>query len=503
MITIKIAKIKAAAYFVLTLPIMLFLFGWVKLIIAIPASIALLVAFVYLVLQTKNDEEVFEISKSSLLTIGVLLFLWCFVSGHGGFFYQSNDHHWRNAIFRDLINFDWPVVYEQSNSALVYYIGYWLVPALIGKAAAHISPAAAWDIANVAMFVWSFVFLYLTTLLVCVFAKAATFRKVLLALLVIIFFSGMDIVGVLANNKWNANAVSNHLEWWSRDYQYSSNSTQLFWVFNQSTPAWLATALFLNEKSVRNYVFLCLLLLPSSPFPMIGLFLLLVGSGIRFLIVAIKEKQLPAFLKDAFSLQNIIATVVILPVFYLYYKGNMAIDSGGFRFWLGFDKYAPSQAIHFYLRFMFLEFGLLAILLFKKCKKSLVYWLTVFSLFFIGMFRMGAFADFAMRASIPALFVLMVLAISQLRGEIEVRQTQTDKHYYFTKFSVAVLIVLVIGAVTPLTECLRAFNAVQVNGRFDVVADNIVTFSDKPVKDFKNFMTTDYKNSDFWRYFQE
>ena len=59
MIKINIWKIKAAAYFVLTLPIVLFLFGWVKLIIAIPASLALIAAFIFIVLQLKKDDNEF------------------------------------------------------------------------------------------------------------------------------------------------------------------------------------------------------------------------------------------------------------------------------------------------------------------------------------------------------------------------------------------------------------------------------------------------------------
>jgi len=503
MIKIKLSTIKSAAYLVLTLPILLFLFGWVKLIIAIPAAALMIAAYVFIIMQTRKEEDVFEISKASLITIGVLMLLWCYISGHGGFFYQSNDHHWRNAIFRDLINFDWPVVYEYSGSMLVYYIGFWLVPALIGKITALISPEAARGVANAAMFLWSFIFLFLTTLLVCAFTKAKSFSRVLLTVFIIIFFSGMDIVGVLAANKWDPDAVSDHLEWWGKHYQYSSNSTQLFWVFNQSTPAWLATALFLNEKSVRNYVFLCLALLPCSPFPMVGLFLLLVVSVFRCFFTAIKEKTLPKFLLEAFSLQNIIAAVVVLPVFYLYYKGNMAIDSGGFRFWLGFDRYEPSQALYFYARFAFLEFGLLAALLFWRFRKNLLYWVSVLSLCFIGMFRMGGFADFSMRASIPALFVLMVLAISMLQNGIGSQKTDFGIRYTFSRTSIAILLVLIIGAVTPLVECFRAINAVQLYGVKGAVADDIITFSDKPVKDYKNFMTAEYKSSDFWRYLRD
>ena len=42
--------------------------------------------------------------------------------------------------------------------------------------------------------------------------------------------------------------------------------TQLFWVFNQSLPAWLITMLLVNDKSYENLGLMIALLLPLHPF---------------------------------------------------------------------------------------------------------------------------------------------------------------------------------------------------------------------------------------------
>lgn len=61
------------------------------------------------------------------------MLLWGYLGGQTGFFYQNSDWGYRNAIYRDLITNSWPVYYPQKDTALVYYIGHWLVPAALTK----------------------------------------------------------------------------------------------------------------------------------------------------------------------------------------------------------------------------------------------------------------------------------------------------------------------------------------------------------------------------------
>ena len=79
------------------------------------------------------------------------MLLWGYLGGQTGFFYQNSDWGYRNAIYRDLITNSWPVYYPQKDTALVYYIGHWLVPAALTKPVyALFGLDAAWMFARMA-----------------------------------------------------------------------------------------------------------------------------------------------------------------------------------------------------------------------------------------------------------------------------------------------------------------------------------------------------------------
>ena len=65
------------------------------------------------------------------------LLIWVILSGIGSFLYQNSDFTHRNPIYHDLCNYNWPVLYNLSQSsvhaALSYYFSWWLPPALIAK----------------------------------------------------------------------------------------------------------------------------------------------------------------------------------------------------------------------------------------------------------------------------------------------------------------------------------------------------------------------------------
>ncbi len=172
-----------------------------------------------------------------LRTIFYLLLLtglWVFLSGVGGYAFQNWDHHWRNAVLHDLITYNWPVVYSSPEKGpitmLVYYVGYWLPAALAGK-------IFGWQAANFVLFLWTWLGVFLVISHLSLKLKTTALKAALL----LIFFSGMDALGVLlfANEYPTLWPPIQHLEIWSGNLQYSSFTTQLFWVFNQVIPAWL------------------------------------------------------------------------------------------------------------------------------------------------------------------------------------------------------------------------------------------------------------------------
>lgn len=106
-------------------------------------------------------------------------------------------------------------------------------------------------------------------------------------------------------------------------------------------------------------------------------------------------------------------------------------------------------------------------------------------------------ADFAMRASIPALFILMVYVIQFLTGQAETKEIKYRK--------IILAVVLMIGTFTPLSEMNRSLVSTMSNN--DILQEQIYSFGDIQVNDehritvAKNqYFMYEYENSFFFKY---
>lgn len=98
--------------------------------------------------------------------------------------------------------------------------------------------------------------------------------------------------------------------------------------------------------------------------------------------------------------------------------------------------------------FILLEIGVYFLILYKYQKKNALYYYILINLLLIPFFKIGAASDFCMRASIPALLILMVFVMDTL---IEANQEKD-----WTIVGMLVL-TLLIGSVTPIHEIGRTF----------------------------------------------
>jgi hypothetical protein len=230
-------------YLYLFLPFVLFIIGWTKLFVSIPVLIVLAVCFCNMV-RAFPKIWLPEISKDNLIKTALfVIFVWVYFSGIGRFVFQNSDHSSRNGLFQTLVTEEWPVIYFSPEHykepvALVYYFGFWLPAAIIGK-------IFGLTAGYFAQFFWAslgiFLFYYL---IIAKYIKKIVFWP----LLVLFFFSGLDILGMyLLGKKFSDISSTAHIEWWASYpvFQFSSMTTQLFWVFNQAVPAWLATLVLL------------------------------------------------------------------------------------------------------------------------------------------------------------------------------------------------------------------------------------------------------------------
>jgi len=494
LISIKNSYLRLAGYGILLVSIIAFFSTWLKWYLGIPASILLLIGFYMLSKNITCDKSEMKISKKTILLLLAIMAVWTILSGVGGAFPQKNDLHIRNAILHDLINYSWPVRYSDGyDSSLTYYIAFWIIPALIGKQASFfLGSSAGWIAANIAYALYCFCILSIVMLLLVSYLKATSPKRMILVAIILIFFSGMDIIPILLRQLGqNSISIGTHLEWWTT-IQYSSNTTQLSWVYNQAVPAWLVTALLFFECNIENYAFLGLILLPFGPIPFIGVFFLMVLKGATELIQSTREKQLFRYLKQLASIPNIIAIITIVPIYYFYYSTNAATSNSGFA------SNSGSLSFVTYYIFIFIEFLMYVILITRKFYKKRYYLIATIGLFLTPLFNLGGAQDFCMRASIPFLFILMIYIMEYLLQSISFNGKDTIS---LNSGAVVMIILLTIGSATPLTEFRQSFVQIVQSGgvRTSLIADNVITL-DNGNMDRGNFITMHASDTLFYRY---
>ncbi len=420
-------------YIYLALPTIIFIVGWLKWYLALPFGLLAAFACIKGFSDSIQDKCLFidnPVDIRILLKALLLIAVWVYISGIGGWCYQNSDHKARNAIFRALVEYNWPVISYDGSRGLIYYIGFWLPAACIGK---------IWGLeaGYAAQVIWAVLGIFIVYYLLCVYR-----RKVdLLPIAFLVFFSGLDYAGawILGEEGINLN-LALHLEWWAYDMQFSSMTTQLFWVFNQAIPVWVATALILTQNNCKNILFILSLIMLTSTIPFVGL----IPIAIYLYIKRVKTGR--SLWKEVFTVQNIVGVVVIGGCVFLYLIGNM---SGGVirSEKPEFAAVEPAARWLRYLLFYFLEFGIYLYFISKYRKKDAMLYLISAILIVCPFIKVGYDYDFCMRASIPALFVLMLMCMETF-GQI----CLDGKKLLLAGYCA----VLLIGAITPFNEIHRS-----------------------------------------------
>ena len=450
MISIQKNKIPLMiAYLYVILPFLIFAVGWMGKRFWIPILILLVLCYVKMCKETEPlwHPEWNRDNITKCIFLLVVICVWVYFSGIGKYVFQNSDHNCRNAIFETLVSYDWPIInYELSDSnialggsatSLIYYIGFWLPAAVVGKIAG-INAGYAFQ------YIWAVLGIGLLYYLFLTYKK----KIMVWPIAIFIFFSGLDIVGTyFMGNKLSDILPSQHLEWWSTAYQYSSMTTQLFWVFNQALPAWLITFLLYIQKNNKNMIILWACCMLPSTFPSAGLipFLAYWIFSRKYHLSGSTKKQkvreyFSALIKDTCTFQNILGGGVIGILSFLYLSSNL---SGNM---INADVNSTTLVGHpvKYIAFILFEIGVYFILLYKMNSNRMLYYVILGTLFIIPFIRVGSAADFCMRASIPALFLLMLMVIDTISQSIKEKG-----------ILISLIVTLLIGAVTPLHEFVR------------------------------------------------
>ncbi len=424
----------AIAY--LGLPVLIFLCGWLQWWAGLPLALLLLAGSRALWPGPDSGTDRSPISLAVGLLVVVVAVSWSALGGAGHLFFANFDWTTRDSVLRDLVLGAWPVGYGQVDGAPLLLrapIGFYLPAVVLGKVFGL--PAAdpallAWTAIGVALF------------LALAASRVASLRAATVVVLVLVFFSGMDLVGTVLRGGLELAGnlrITDHLEWWAERFQYSSKTTQLFWVPNHALAGWIATALLVRHADRPEFARILPLLVALvpiwSPLTAVG-FLPLAGAW--WLQQLVREWSLR--LVDPVAVCAAVAIALVTGAYLV--MGATTIPSGvtvqaGESMW----TYLPH-----YLQFVLLEGGILWLLLLALrvdillLVAGLVLWILPFAAF-------GPGNDLAMRGSIPALVVLALAAASAVANPARALQRRVFW---------PIVVVLMLGVPTAVTEMARA-----------------------------------------------
>lgn len=422
-------------YIYILIPIIIFLLGWVKLWISIPLTIALIISIILNIKKEKLDKkyilEYLKDNKKEIIITLIISLILVYLSGIGGYTFQNEDHLYRNAIFEELINYEWPIYLEADGKftkevIMVYYFAIWLPSALIGK-------AFGLKIGFFALYLWCTFGVYLTFR----YFKKYYNKNFIVPIILFILFSGLDYILVnLYGVKIDKNIITSisHLEWAS-GYQFSSFTTQLFWVFNQAIPAWLLTLMVLNEKDNKKLLIYLASSLLFSTFPTVGLIFVMFYKIYLSSNEKINSKYLYNKTKELFSYENLIIGIPLFIILATFITSNSTSSN---------IKFGIQKGILAYMFSVVLEFVIYYIFVFKYHKNKKLIIISLISLLICPLVEVNGTGDFCMRASIPGLIVLFILLLESLP---KIKQDKTDLILY--------IIIISIGMITPLNEIKR------------------------------------------------
>ncbi len=387
---------------------------------------------------------------AALVPLGVVLAF----SGIGGLGLAWEDWSKHNAILADLAEQPWPVAWELDGErvALVYYLAYYVPAAVVGA-------LAGWQAANLALIAWTFLGSALAVGWLVLLTRGAP----LLCGLIFVFFGGMDGLayvvtkglGTVLTEAWQGGMW----EWWAGWFQYPSNVELLFWVPQHAIGGWLGVALLLSATVHRDVRFPAILVVAVTAFwsPLVALGL----AALAWIPGVGGSRNFAEALRAQVSVPNAVGLGVGLLVALYYGSRWVSFDlppdmtAGLHTVPNGILPLAFDLDVAGWMRFLrrwggicVLEFGALALAialarggLRTSRGFDLVLLASTGLLVLLPWVRYGYANDLPMRASIPALYALLVLALTALR---EWRTRPLG--------AALVATVLLVGSLTPLAQ---------------------------------------------------
>ena len=440
----------AMAY--LLAPVAVWLLGWFHWWVGVPAT-ALLVVGVWKALS--GSWRMRRPSRTAVV-LAAVAGAWVMTTPTGGVFtfWGGGDWDMHRAVLLDMTRDGWPtypVDYLRDAPPLLrYYLGWYMVPSL---AARWLGPATL----NWAVPLWTWCGVVLVVLL---FARGLpTLRAALLAVAVLVFFSGMDIVELALREgvpdavrmvrdkldpNWASPSMHRRLEFLRTAsspmfLEYQSHTLTLQLTPQHFLPAGLATLLILQLRKRRRFleaigvvVAACLFWSP------------LLATGLLVLALATLAKNRNA--RHVASWRNVFVAVPLAALIALYLTSGQIDFERGWLWELYDDRLQLASDV---LLLYATEFLVLAALVWWADPQVLrqplfvaaVAMLLVAPWYYYGT---AVYSQWSIRFTVPALVVLAYWAARAVVGRRSEPQARPAHR--------AVLAVLAAGAVTVVWE---------------------------------------------------
>ena len=494
----------------LTIPLFIFFLGYLRLAVGIPLTLIFAGIVFYAVSDCLNNAEGRKLDRSDtdikipvsyLIGFAVTALAISFISGVGEYIYTLQDHQFRRAILRDLINYDWPVIYDYSTQtnpevvqifgiaagkrAFSYYFLYWMPAALAGK-------VFGFGFGNFVLFIWNSIGIFLSLIT----ASAVIKKFTAWVPFFFVFFSGLDVI---------PNIVYSYTEYsgwrWFEGYftsmSYVSNFRELASVYNQMVPCFLIMAALLLAYNTRSMGLTAGILFAYSPWAVFGILPLVAA-----LLFGKKHRasKLSRTMFNTFSPVNIASAFLLLAIFGSYYTSNAnAVGYKGFA-WTFFDNQV--LFIPAYMIFIALEVLPFVILLYKREKKNPVFWAAFASLLIIPLYQISENNDLSMRGSMPALFFFCILLSGFIAEVMDEKNTPKTKKGWIK--SAAIMLTVILMTFTTLLNLFVIFGSIITGAESDI--EDIGSFGNINKAQYaeviqEQFYAEGYEDSFFYRYF--
>jgi hypothetical protein len=385
------------------LPTYFFLFSWVNGNYAVLCIIALTAALVFSIYKLPDENRKIQSPVFSLpftlFSSSLISLLVCYFSEFGGFNYQSYDYQAHNFKFNLLATQPLPLHDRQRDIYMCYYLGYYIVPSLLGKI------TSIYFVKTFA-FLWTWIGLSLSFSWIQIRLKHLENKQRLLICLLLVVGSYVSAL-LPALNKLSSGMLS---------FQNNAILINGKFVLNQlpvlskslseapqhTLPAVLGTCFLLSAITDTRYFYAFSVFLLSTifwtPFTGVGLSLF----SLYFFLKGFQEEKFKFVLSAA--LFGILLLLAFYPVLLFFLSSDATSMESNLFIWQTGSPYWPL----YYLLYLFCFFGVWFVFFRRKLLEfdPALLFIAFLSFALIGLVQLGHFNDFNTRSSIASQIVL-------------------------------------------------------------------------------------------------